>query len=637
MACDSCGNTSDTNLPLNIYGSPNPIECETTNCGGILIDSLCVRYTSTNFNCISNDSKSLENILKSIDSLICENSGGIPWNTFDYACLENITTAQSFVETISSYVCDLNTTVTNNYEELSELIENIINETGTYVPAISGCTYTGVINTDNLYQILVKYNTKFCDLNSRLDISSVDFDQCFTVLTPPTTIAGAFDELIDQICQVKASIPIAVTLPTFNNIGSCLPSPGATDTLVNTINKIKTVLCSKPDFNAASLSPFPCVAAGTNLQSTIENIRAKISVLVNNQIDEVGPGLTLTPLAAPEACEGQRLTIDIEAIPDEKVAANSSDGTPGFLIDKLAEGPGIIIDDTTNPGQVTISASNLDVKVKTSVLDPLSDYLVAKLSGGTDTGISINITEDTITNPSSYTANIAPIIDWDSFTEKILLTIVDSEYLRSIFCNIDCNDTASCVSPSNFMVDWDEPTSTYTVGWGVPVGATSVVLQYREKFTSTWLDSPGITPPNPQSPSSATSVSVTGLDPVTTYQFRLLVTCEVGETTSPVRESMSYKLFTPTVTPSSQTIDIDFGTNTFIDSMHVILKNANTNVVVSTQQSIGPDFEFTFPGLTPGSYNPEYYYKYTINGIQYSSADASQHGSNYLLSTVQVS
>jgi len=53
------------------------------------------------------------------------------------------------------------------------------------------------------------FANRICDLNTRTSLSGVVWDNCFTVTTPPTTTAGGFNEVLTQLCAVKASIPPA--------------------------------------------------------------------------------------------------------------------------------------------------------------------------------------------------------------------------------------------------------------------------------------------------------------------------------------------------------------------------------------------------------------------------------------------
>lgn len=622
MSCDTCNQNSNSNLPYIFKPGQGSSDCERSTCSQV-IDSMCIKYTGTSFNCISNESKTLENILKYIDGVICEGQGGIPWGTFNYACLEGITSAQTFAETISEYVCDLSSTVTSNYNEIIDILNNISSTTGTYIPAISGCSFTGIVNTDNLNTVLTKLNNSFCTLKTITDVSTVDFQGCFTVSPQPTTIAEALTVILDQICQVKASIPATVTLPTFNNIGSCLPSPGATDTLVATINKIKTVLCSKPDFDVNSLSPYYCVAAGTDLISTIENIRSKITQLTLSTIQEVGPGLTLTALASPEACEGMKLEIDPDAFPDEMVKANAGDTTPGYLIDKLNEGDNITIDDTTLPGAVTITADNN--KVATSSLDPTADYLISKLLVESTPELLLTLSEDSFTNPSSYKAKITPAFDYYALAEKILTVISTSTTLRELFCSISCDSLPTCAPPSNVSATYINP--DFLIGYSVPPLSTGLNVYYRKRGDTVWLTT-DVDPVNPQVTFGGPSVYIRNVDPVTVYEIKVSSICpDTSEADSNIIEAMSVTALSPTVEPGTTSINFDFGTLPYITKITLTIKDL-LNVVIGTYVNLGPSFVINTTGLTSGtSYNVEYKYTFLLNGSPVDSAV-------YTLSTV---
>lgn len=430
------------------------------------------------------------------------------------------------------------------------------------------------------------------------------------MLTPPTTLPGAFDLLIDQICQVKADIPTGYTPPTFNNVGTCLPTPGATDSLTSTISKIIAKLCSLPTLDIDELSPFLCTGLGSTLTEVIENIRIRVTENTLRSIEEVGPGLTLVDLGSPEACTGKRLEIDPDAFPDEMVKVNSSDTTPGYLIDKLNAGDNITIDDTTLVGAVTITAE--DAHVKTSSIDPATGYLLQKILVDSLPELSFALTEDSTTDPSSYKAKITPTIDWYALTEKVLLTIVENSTLRSIFCNIDCEILPTCLAPSNFSVIWTAP--NFVIGYGVPVGITGVNVYYREKGTGTWLTA-NVAPTNPQPAISASSILVTTLDTLTIYEFKVSCICpDTSESDSNILEAFSTAAIPVTVTPTTSSLQYNFDNNDFIDYVTVTLKTT-LGVTVGIQIATGPALSTTFTGLSPATgYNASYVYTYTVNG-----------------------
>ena len=252
--------------------------------------------------------------------------------------------------------------------------------------------------------------------------------------------------------------------------------------------------------------------------------------------------------------------------------------------------------------------------MSTSSSDPSTGFLLQKLITTSLPEFALTISENT-TNPASYQAQISPSIDWYALTEKILLTIINSDTLRTIFCNIDCEVLPTCMAPSNFSVAWSNP--NFQIGYGAPSGITGVNVYYREKGTTPWLDT-SVTPTNPQPPTSASTgtIVVTGLDLLTIYEFRVASICpDTSESFSITTEAFSVAPLSVTTTPFNSKIDFDFGTLDFVDKIYVTLKDTLGNPI-GTQIMTNPTFTTSFLGLTPAtSYNPEYYYSYTVNGV----------------------
>lgn len=176
------------------------VDCGQTGCQGTG-DAKCVFYTGPALPCsgiATNDN--LEVALQKVEEQICSVIGN--YATYNTYCLAPITTQQEFVESISLAYCTLraeydffiNTTFVNYAAQVNVDIGN-----ATY-PNIT-CTINGVTNTDSVADVLTKYCVSFGNLYTAIDISGVTWNGCFTVPTPPTTIAEGFDVLASQICS----------------------------------------------------------------------------------------------------------------------------------------------------------------------------------------------------------------------------------------------------------------------------------------------------------------------------------------------------------------------------------------------------------------------------------------------------
>src|SRR5882724_5037872 len=99
MACTNCIHTT-----ASITGFV-PNTCQSTN--PCFLDAGCVVYTGAALTCsgiATNDS--LDTILQKISPLLCAATGD--YSSYNTYCLAPISTQQQFVESISNFVCTLN-------------------------------------------------------------------------------------------------------------------------------------------------------------------------------------------------------------------------------------------------------------------------------------------------------------------------------------------------------------------------------------------------------------------------------------------------------------------------------------------------------------------------------------------------
>jgi hypothetical protein len=171
----------------------------------------CITYKGSTLGCTDFVTGTpLNDIITEFDERLCSlvgSEGSVDWVSMNTACLgtvfgeENtIVTLQAFVETISAQYCQTKSDVEDLQDSsttYSSQISSILN------PTITGCAYLGSSSAYDTYaEAMQLYATKLCDLDSRLSLTGVVWNNCFTATTP-TSIASAFSLLASQICSVK--------------------------------------------------------------------------------------------------------------------------------------------------------------------------------------------------------------------------------------------------------------------------------------------------------------------------------------------------------------------------------------------------------------------------------------------------
>lgn len=459
MPCQDCNNPSIIPVaPTLIGGCPGCGSGCTENPCAILLDTTCVAYTGPDLTCIGATTNTcLELIIQKIDAQLCTVIGD--YSGFDLGCLRadyTINTAQQFAESVSDYVCTfrtdfdtfVDTTFVDYQADVDARFDNL------EVAGFTSCVTVGIVPADTLRQTLVKLSGNLCNvLASFAAIPTANWSQCFTVLVPPTTLVGALNVLLDQICQVAAAT--GVVIPTFNNIGSCLPTPGASDSLVDTIIKIRTRLCQTPTFSAANLAVSTCVqfSGSSTLEDVIDAQNSAIDQVSQASITAITSAFTLTPVDVLEPCLGMELGLNTSVV-DRRVALDNADLTPGTLFDKVVAGTNVTLDfGILNAGKLTISATGgvpADEKTKATALDPSAGFLDAKLIGGTNGGLTISATP-TVTNDQ---IQIMPNIDFNVLVNLIFDEIEADDDLRDRFCAIVASCPSPCDAPSGISVSY---------------------------------------------------------------------------------------------------------------------------------------------------------------------------------------
>lgn len=419
MSCPTCNDNSPLSFDVQSFINTTCLS-STDAC----VPSKKICYTGGNLICsgiLTNDD--LEIALTKLDSKICAIAGN--YSTYQKNCLPTwfgsvINTEGVFVNAITSYACNI---ATNLQTFTGTTFPQYQTSVTAQISAITGpslvCAAAGATIADNLYTILGKYCTLLSTIKTDLNLSDVNFGNCFTV-TQPLTVHQGFVSVLDQICQVKVLAQGISTLPIFNNVGSCLATPLTTDTLVATIDKIKTRLCLTPTYNSAAVGWGCGTPEETSLESGLGYLANSLTNVLYN-FPSFGSGFTVADKTPGTPCAGKLITLN--PLVDRFVAATTSDATPGTLASKLI-GDGITIDSTV-PTQITLRNT---YKLLSSSADITPDYLANKLGASSINGISI-----------TPTYNVA--------TKKV-------DLLLGIDKNLLCELVNSCVNPvcSNYLI-----------------------------------------------------------------------------------------------------------------------------------------------------------------------------------------
>lgn len=452
----SCNSIPSPSSPITFdvqyFMNTQCFQCEDSGCSATY-DSKCVYYTGPNLSCSGIETgETVEEALQKIDEQICSAIGD--YSNYQFNCLtdwfgSSITQESQFVNAMTAYAC--------------EIVESLSQFTGVTFPAFQSevesqfetvttpsitCASAGVTSLDSLDTILTKYCTKFSSIDTALSITGVDWDQCLTVITPPTTIAGAFSLVVDQICQVQASS--GAVLPTFNNTGSCLASPGASDSLVSTINKIKTRLCLSPTYDGDNIT-WGCVSEpsdNTSIEDGIQNIITGLNTSLQALPTFDGGDFTVTATNPSDPCAGVTVALATPLNQDRFVASNASDASPGTLQSKVTAGTNITLDFLSTPGQMIINGTTtvLDYKVKANVADAAAGFLDTKLNGSSDSGITLSPTYNAFTDQMDLTLSVNQSTLLDLLLDELIpgTDLYDKFCAKVALCPCNCG-TTDCV------------------------------------------------------------------------------------------------------------------------------------------------------------------------------------------------
>jgi len=458
MPCSSCTQTTAFVTGFNPAGCVSPSS-------GCATDASCVIYNGPTLACsgiVANDP--LDIALQKIDPLLCAASGDYSsYNTF---CLAPITTQQQFVESISNFVCTLNssfvtftgTTFVNYQASVAASLLAITN------PQIN-CAVSGVTSITGLRTILLDYCTTLTNLTAAVNPSTANWNSCFVVSPLPTTIVQAFNVLIAQICLLQSQVSSAAVLPIFNNTGTCLTGGGAADTLVTTIGLIRTRLCLTGTLDTTAIT-WGCInqpSGAQNLQDTIQNILNVLTPAAQALPTQWSNDFTVTDVDDANPCLGKHIALATPSTQDRFVAATASDVSPGTLEAKITAGTNITLDFITTPGQMIVNAagSGGGSTVKADSGDSTAGFLLDKLEGSSNSaGIGITPVLDTA-NPNHLVQLVLSVDPVTLFT-TLLDAASANPSLMSALCTLIASCPSPCAAPTNVTVTYSSGTTTTT-------------------------------------------------------------------------------------------------------------------------------------------------------------------------------
>ena len=200
-----CNSNNYSNIPLI---NTNCGTCQ-EELGCIPTDAKCVIYNGDPLTTLQVEpGTDLEVILQQLNDLY--NTGVDPdYSTYNTSCLATLgtETQSQFVETISEYVCNTNTTLTNFISTTGTNFTNVNNTINSIrIPGTTGCSSMPIANGSTINQVLQILSNKVCGISTAIDVASVTWDACFTVTTPPTDINEAFTEVLSQICVTNENV-----------------------------------------------------------------------------------------------------------------------------------------------------------------------------------------------------------------------------------------------------------------------------------------------------------------------------------------------------------------------------------------------------------------------------------------------
>lgn len=603
-------------------------------------DSTLIVYTGiTTSNIPITAGQDLQTILQNIDDTF--GSVVVPdYSSYDLYCITQIdgsshpTNTQNFAEGISKIVCDnrddFDEFVSGTYTTAIDTLTTSVN--GILAPALTYAPFS-ITSADSLSTVYSKMFTGFTGYNTALNPSSANWGT-LSISPSPTTVTNGFNSLITYLSTLTTTVSgKQASLGTFDNSANCLGG-GATDTALQTINYLRTYVCTLPEFAAGDITE-GCLTAQSDLQDWMQHIVDTISGMMTEYVGGAGAAGTLT-YTAGTSCNPATLTVNVTSNAFHKVAVDSSDATYGFLEDKVNEGTGITITKVTDGGIE---------KMEFSVTDPNTNEVIVNDDDSTPGPLATKIPSNfgtwglslisTASGDNSQLLLAPQVTSPDTLVANILNYISTNPTLLAQFCAIiDQCDSPSCNAPTSLVVVLDG--SEFELTWTAGAAATSQTAKYRQRGNSDWISTSNIDPANPLSGAATTTNIDLSAAPNIVYQFQVDTNCTGGTTGSDVFEMILYDCVDPTVSQVARVITASQPALTTVDQIEYKLVDKSSGTVIETIVVTGINPVATFAVVPADTYVIWSTYGTLVNGVMLYSSDASQLGAVCISSDIVV-
>lgn len=585
------------------------------------MDAREIIYTGTNLTHLGlslTTNVDLDTILHAVDTHIT--GGSSPdYSGYNLYCVvqtdghSHPTNTQNFAEGISKVLCDLvtaynafvGTTYVANQGTITSALNNLTSPGLTYSPF-------SITNTDTISQVYTKLFSGFTAMTASITPAAANWSTLS--ISTQSTIVNAFNAIIAyEVGQDTLITGKQASLGTFNTtaIGG-----GSGTAPVATITNLISYTGALPTYDSSSIT-WGCVSAGGTLQTDINNIIAKISLLSSNYIADSGTGITKTLIGS---CLGYRVSVDPAWVGLFKVAVDVTDAgtTPGYLSDKLESLDSSITITNTGSKMNLVVASPANGKVKVNSSDT-ADYLETKLVGNTSNSWGLAIT--TSTNNTNNKIIISPTVNNpDILGDSLLDYILSSPALLLKFGTlVNVSGTTPGLGIIN-LVTAIVGASSFSLTW-TPQSGISQNAKWRIRGNSQWNTS-SFSVPNPLSSGATTTNLISGTHNVP-YQLQVDTIYASGLAPGNIREEIIYNCITPSHSIVAGVISLSQPVLTGIDIVEYNLYNSGPTLL-QTITVPGGDPGVSFTSVASGTYSVKFRYGTMINGVTLYSDDPSQ-------------
>lgn len=581
--------------------------------------------------------QNLQTILQNIDIAINAHNTAPNFSTynlgpyFSYTVTQtdgtiHPTNNQNFAEGISKILgktqSDLYTFTGTTYVSDKSVFTTAI--TNLQAPAYTYAPFS-ITSADSIGTVWSKTFTGLTGITSSIAPTSANWST-FSI-SSPTTIVGAFNAVIAHDSTQDTSIATKEpSIGTFNNSANCLAGT-STDSPRATITALTTAICAAPTLNTGSVT-WLGVSAGTNLQTSVQNLVNSVSGVLHGYVNAAGTGLSIT---SASGYGGQTLSADTTWSGYHKVSVDSADTTPGYLGAKLTAGTGISFTVTSPSGNETIQITNTAVDnftVKANASDANPSTLDNKIgTAGGSWGMSLSKypsldNSQLILSPSLS----AP----DVFIQSLFEYISSDPVALQMFANLIAQ---AGLTPGTSITDLivTLTSGTFVLTWTHQAGI-SQSAKWRQRGLPVWVSSQF----SPASPLGPTAATTTGSQVVlnTPLQFQIDTIYSNGTIGSNIYEAINYSCQTLSSAVTSGVISINQLVLPLIDIIQYQLIYSGTTI--QTINTTGNIPNISFASVASGSYTVKWRMGTQINGSVLYSDDASQLNALCVSGTITV-